>query len=903
MTVCLGEAKITCVGMVQGAVAVLLAALLAGAVMAEDTTEPQLRQQQQALHAIQQQALEAYERTDYTQALGLYRQLWEQAEQMQRFTQPAPGSWQALYNRNIDDATIAGLDGVAACLSSLGEFEQAQALYQRELSRLEASGDAVRLATVHNRLGFISQQLGQFEPALRQFNTALAQAGKAARDIEAAFAQEGGDLAAVLRLINALTTVRSNMMNAAAALYQLGRYEEVVSLYDRDDWQRCERIFTHAVDGLPADSADMLGQTLRLANLTSDIRVLSDRGVAYHAIAAETGEAATYQKAADLLQEAVRLARQLPDHHNLLLIATLGHLGYALEGLQRYPEALAAHTEALQLARLLPASEARFKVQPAINLAHVYLEQHDTAAARQALTGVETPDLEKDRETLWYVHNLYGRLFEMEGDVASAAVRFRQAIAVIEDLRASVLTPELKQTFFRKHRAPYENLVRVLQQLAQPGEALYIMEQMRARSLADQLHNVLITKGVTPGLRQQEEELAAQRLRAYVQHNRARATTHEPETRAMTVVTSALQPAERTFQDVLQAAPEYASLKGADPMRPEALEAYLDDDTLLVSYVLGERTAMVATLARGGRATIAPLSPPDPRQIEAAVARLLDQLSHPDQEGWRAASAQLYQMLISPVAREIQGHKRLLIIPSGLLYYLPFGVLAKPGSGPLLVESHRIVVLPSATVLQFCRAKNRKERKTAVIFALGNISRPTFETLPGTLTEARAIAQTMPGAQLLLEQQFTRAQVEKLSAHRDIVHFATHGFLDSHQPLQSGVATADGTLAIADVFNLSLDANLVTLSACQTGLGKLLRGDEVIGLTRAFMYAGTPSVLATLWSVADASTAQFMTLFYQALQQSGADKGSAIQQAQLELMQAYPHPYYWAPFQLLGDWQ
>ena len=121
--------------------------------------------------------------------------------------------------------------------------------------------------------------------------------------------------------------------------------------------------------------------------------------------------------------------------------------------------------------------------------------------------------------------------------------------------------------------------------------------------------------------------------------------------------------------------------------------------------------------------------------------------------------------------------------------------------------------------------------------------------------------------------------------------------------MQSGVVTADGTLTIADVFNLNLNANLVTLSACQTGLGKLLRGDEVIGLTRAFMYAGTPSVLSTLWSVADASTAHFMTLFYQALQKPGTDKGSAMQQAQLELMKAYPHPYYWAPFQLLGDWQ
>src|SRR5205823_7597476 len=117
----------------------------------------------------------------------------------------------------------------------------------------------------------------------------------------------------------------------------------------------------------------------------------------------------------------------------------------------------------------------------------------------------------------------------------------------------------------------------------------------------DQLHNVLITRGVTPSLRQQEEEFVAQQLRAYVTRNRARAVTRETETRAVKVVSSAPQISERTFQDILKEAPEYASLKGADPVRPEALEAYLDDDTILVSYVLGERTAVVATMGRGGR--------------------------------------------------------------------------------------------------------------------------------------------------------------------------------------------------------------------------------------------------------------------------------------------------------------
>src|SRR5207249_3175597 len=194
----------------------------------------------------------------------------------------------------------------------------------------------------------------QFEPALREFNTALEHAGKAARAIEAALARQEGDLAAVLQLINTLTTVRSNMLNAAAALYQLGRYEEVVSLYEREDWQRCERIFKHAVAGLPADSPEMLGNALRLANLTSDIRVRSDRGAAYNAMAAESGGTALSQQATALWQEAVQLARQLPDRHNLLLITTLGHLGYAWTGLKQYAEALAAHAEQVVAVGQLP---------------------------------------------------------------------------------------------------------------------------------------------------------------------------------------------------------------------------------------------------------------------------------------------------------------------------------------------------------------------------------------------------------------------------------------------------------------------------------------------------------------------------------------------------------------------
>jgi CHAT domain-containing protein len=887
--------------------ALVLAAWLAGpgSVGADTAATPQFMQQQLALHLLQQQALAFYERADYPQALTLYRQLWGQAEHMLRYPRPAPDSWQALYNRNLDDVTIAGLDGAAACLSALGEFEEALALYQQELSWVEAFGEAGRLAVVHNRLGFVYQQLAQFEKALREFHTALTEAGKEVRSIETALARPGSDVMAAIRFLNSLTTIRGTMMNVAAALYQLGRYEEVIALYDRDDWQRCNRLLQQVVVSLPAESDAMMVSALRQANLTSAICVLNDRGAAYNALAAETGTLATYRKAGEFLQEAVELARQLPEHHHLLLITTLSALGAAWEGLKDYPAALATHEEALRLTHTLPTHETRFQVQPVINLAHVYLTQQDAVAARRVLASMASVEAEQDLELLWHVHTLHGRLLELEGDLEGAAARFRQAITITETLRSAVLTPELKETFFRKYQTPYEHLVWVLQQLGQADEAFAVMEKMRARSLADKLHNVRITKGIPPALRQQEEAQAARQVRDYVMRNRARAraAARVPASRAVSEVTREPESATRTFQDILQDVPEYASLQGRDPVRPETLATYLDDTTLIVSYFLGERTAVVATLGRGGRTTVTPLPPQTPRQFEEATRLLLEQLRHPERDDWRSASTRLYQMLIRPIEQELQGYKRLLVIPSGLLHYLPFGVLAAPGSGALLVETHQIVVLPSATVLQFSRDKHHKERQTAVVFALGQVASSGFSALPGTLREAQAIRQTIPGAQLILEQQFTRRQVEQLSANRDIVHFATHGFLDSRRPLQSGLVTAEGTFSIADVFNLHLHANLVILSACQTGLGQLLRGDEVIGLTRAFMYAGTPSVLSTLWSVADASTARFMALFYQALQEPGSDKGSAMQQAQLTLLREFPHPYYWAPFQLLGDWQ
>ena len=156
---------------------------------------------------------------------------------------------------------------------------------------------------------------------------------------------------------------------------------------------------------------------------------------------------------------------------------------------------------------------------------------------------------------------------------------------------------------------------------------------------------------------------------------------------------------------------------------------------------------------------------------------------------------------------------------------------------------------------------------------------------------------------MLVRADATEARIKKLAGSVGLIHFATHGELDESEPLSSAVLLVpgegeDGRLEVREVFGLDLHARLVVLSACQTGLGKLLRGDEVVGLQRAFLYAGTPAVITTLWKVDDRATYELVRALYTRLETMGP--AEALRQAQLETMRSYPHPYQWAAFNLTG---
>ena len=307
-----------------------------------------------------------------------------------------------------------------------------------------------------------------------------------------------------------------------------------------------------------------------------------------------------------------------------------------------------------------------------------------------------------------------------------------------------------------------------------------------------------------------------------------------------------------------------------------------------------------------------------------------------EKEKFNESSTSLYQELIQPILAQVSG-KELIIVPHDVLHYLPFHALLSP-DGHYLLEKYPIYYLSSASLLQFVKEKRKAGGEKVLAFGNPDLGDPE-KNLEYAELEAQEVKVLYPESSVFLKKDASEEKSKSLSPTHDILHFATHAELNEDDPLSSAVLLAkegkeDGRLEVREIFGMDLKANLVVLSGCDTALGKLSTGDELVGLTRAFIYAGTPSVVASLWSVDDSSTAQLMASFYRNLKTMS--KVEALRQAQLELIRgegrsellvrrgvggigklgetvksesvsqdpisvSTSHPYFWAPFILVGD--
>jgi CHAT domain-containing protein len=577
----------------------------------------------------------------------------------------------------------------------------------------------------------------------------------------------------------------------------------------------------------------------------------------------------------------------------------------------------------------------------------------------------------------------FAYLKRSQGNLTEALTDIEAAIAIIEDLRTKIDSEKLRQSYFAQNQNAYEFYIDLLMELHRQTpnkgydlKAFNASERARARTLLELLTEAKanIRQGITPQLREKESNLQ-QRIDATATRQMelfSREHTEQQATAIKQELDNLLQQLDELRAEIRKTSPRYASLTQPKPLTAqEVQQQLLDRDTLLLQYSLGKDRSFLWAVTPDSltayelppRAEIEKVAEPFYQLMQNPAYRgeSRNLIVSPDIPKVNASVAKLSQMLLGQVADKLAG-KRLLIVPDGVLNYIPFSALPAPISGsagapasndltPLLVD-HEIINLPSASTLAILRQDSPRQPapKTVALIAdpvfepsdsrvTGNPSSPQQETrlftfiinrsadsvgikhpiprLTGTRKEAEAILSLAPKPQTMqafdFDASLTTLTNTDLTQYR-AVHFATHGFVNSSAPELSGVLLSlvdkqgnlvDGFLRLHDIFNLSLNAQVVVLSACQTGLGGSVRGEGLVGLTRGFMYAGTPRLVVSLWSVDDDATAALMSSFYTKMLSQGMLPAQALRQAQLEMWEQdkWKSPYFWAAFTLQGDWR
>lgn len=551
------------------------------------------------------------------------------------------------------------------------------------------------------------------------------------------------------------------------------------------------------------------------------------------------------------------------------------------------------------------------------------------------------------------------RMEKRRGNLAAAKERIDSAITIVESTRAGILSEQFRSGFFAETHELFDFYIDLLMTMHEkfPAEgfherALEMAERARARGLAELLveANADIRSGIDPALLEQETDLqhkinaAEQARHQLILQKRPQPQVQAAEANLRTV----LNDFKSLQAEIRRRSPRYSALtQPAGISISEIQTRLLAPDTRLVEYWLGKERSFVWVVSTDGvKSRVLQKS----TEIEAAARTFYAGLtSRTSEENIAASASSLSKMLIDPVASEIAA-PRLLLVSDGILQYIPFASLPS-ADGSLLIEDHEIVGLPSASAFSVMRSElagrrpaqksvaviadpvfsradlrilrpvsdagslNAEARKNGILSGKPQLSLPR---LPGSRREAMGILALSPPTDSVRFLDFaankSAVMGPELGRYR-YIHFATHGILNSQAPELSSIALSmvdenghsiDGYLRLHEIYNLKLQSDLVVLSACETGLGRVVSGEGVVGLTRGFMYAGAKGVVVSLWKVDDQSTSELMRRFYgELLKRSDVGPGKALRTAQLSMLKEkrWRSPYYWAAFQLQGEWK
>ena len=739
------------------------------------------------------------------------------------------------------------LQNIGLAHYTAGRYARARDAFRQALAIRRQLGDRAGEGATLNSLGNTQDALGEFAQALDSYRQALG------------IRRELHDRAGEGATLNNIGNIHNN----------LGQYDRALDYYEQSLTIRQE-------------VQDRAGEGATLTNI----------GNVYNKLG-------SYPKALDYYQRALTIMREVGDRTKEGIV--LANIGTIRDTRGQTMLAIDSYRRALTIAQAAgdPPSEAA----ALSNIGDVYDTEGQYELAldfyRQSLVIWRTVG---DRANQARLLENIGSAHESSNDYTAAAESYAQAISTVESIRAGSLVEELKTSWSAEQAALYERAMRLHLRFDRPVEAFDLTERARARTLLDQLGNTHLDAQASGNtqLVEQEQALRAElsRLEQSLVRERSKLVSQQDQD-LLRNLDEQRTAAQREYEDVLTQLkltnPEYASIRSIEPLSLAQVQQLLTPDTTLISYFVTAEQTLAFVVTRDSFTAVE--LPVKEVQLQAALGefREFSVLS-----GDAPALAQLNEWLVAPLQAYLHT-PRLAIVPFGILHYVPFAALGDVAHS--LGEEHALYELPSASVLPFIQAKHKTGIGAALVMAYSDPA--GVPPLPTADREAEAIAG-LYGTQPILGSAATAGLFADRSRSASLVHLAVHGELNPGAPLFSRLllapdADSSGSLDVQSVYGLDLrQARLVTLSACQTQLGEQSQGDDIVGLSRAFLYAGTPSVVASLWRVDDAASTELMTAFYTELR-AGRGKAEALQAAQAATRARYPHPYYWAGFVLTGD--
>jgi len=627
----------------------------------------------------------------------------------------------------------------------------------------------------------------------------------------------------------------------------------------------------------------------------------------------------------------------------------LNNIGYALIKLGRYPEALKILESGYKKAIYIGSPD--LISLNLINRGHVFLEQRRITEAVGAFkNAVSLLNHTIPKRFLWEAYWGLGRCFEIQNNLSAAERAYRNSIALIEGDRNKLSLEADKAGFVRDKIAAYESLIHLLYrhyQLkggdAQGAQIISIMERAKAQAFVETIRGMKL---------QVKPEITIEGVR--IKEDISRSISILMRTLSRTDLPAAQR--ENLWGELSQQEEKYARwndpaglpdkrlFRGGHFSMSQIQDYLRQNKTAVFEYLLGDERSYLAFLT-GSAFKVFPL--PSRSSVENSIRLYIKMVSSSSEEKFRGglAARRLYQELLFPITQARPGDiENLVIIPDGLLYYLPFETLISGdepgvGSGRFLVENFSVSYAPSVSALMWISSIDKKRKPAKSLLAVGDpdygfyapqgsVSLPSptqvlremyldqgfsLGPLPYTRTEIINISRNFPKEKvdIFLRDQASEEAIKKSPmTDYQVIHFACHGFLDERFPLRSalvlspaGSLNEDGFLQVREIFNLRVQASLVVLSACQTGRGTLEKGEGLLGLPRVFFYIGAKSVIAALWPINDRSTSMFMKEFYSGLCR-GLSKSRALREAKLSMLRSqFSHPFFWAAFVLNGDYR